>query len=116
MISITTPTFDLDGVLTLQRTEESDQNTHSRRVTRTATLDGSAVLVDQGYSHADRTIKAKARQLSQDDFDRAAYLLQTYPLLVVSCEAGVFTAAPERLTPVGDGLDLLLLVSEKLNA
>ena len=116
MISITSPTFDLDGVLTLKRTDESDQHTHSRRVTRTATLDGGAVLVDQGYSHADRTIKAKARQLVQTDFDRAAYLLQTYPQVVVSCDAGVFLAAPERLTPVGDGLDLLLLVTEKLNA
>ena len=114
MIYLAAPTFDLDGCLALTRGRIDDPLDLSRRVSRTATLDGGAELTDLGFTHADRTLRVTAPHVSQADAERAAYLLQTYPTLIVATPTGCFLAAPEGMSVRGGALSLTLLVTEKL--
>jgi len=94
MISIATPTFDLSGTLVLSHTEASVLDTQTRRVSRKATLDGGAVILDRGYTDADRDLNLRAKLVDLAQVGRAAYLLETYSQLLVSTERGCFLCAP----------------------
>lgn len=51
----------------LHLAQSSDTNARDRRMTRTPTLDGGAVIHDGGWSEADRTMTLNIRHLSQED-------------------------------------------------
>lgn len=51
----------------LHLAHSSDTNAHDRRMTRTPTLDGGAVIHDGGWSEADRTMTLVIRHLSAAD-------------------------------------------------
>jgi hypothetical protein len=113
---ISTPTYDLDGVVALDVIAQPEPDGARRRVNRIATLDGGVVLNDFGFSDGDRTLLLRWRptgRAQHDDIDR---LLQTYPLLQVSTRAGVYLAAPEVYVQGGDESSLRLLVKSKLTA
>lgn len=113
MISICAPTFDLAGQLLLPGTLMADPPGQSRRVTRTATLDGGVSLADMGFSHGDRTVSLVARcTLGQEE--RARYLQRQYPLLMLAIREGVFLGAISSLSVSNGQLRMNFLVSEKL--
>lgn len=114
MISISAPTFDLNGSLLLTRVFKSDLDSGSRRVTRTATLDGGVALADMGYAHGDRTLRLVAGGVTRETVEQAAYLQRNYPLLLVATMEGVFLGAIESLSVRGGDLSLNYLVKEKL--
>jgi hypothetical protein len=114
MISISAPVFDLDGNLLIARVSNSDLDSGSRRVTRTATLDGGVSLADMGYAHGDRTLRIVAEKATREMVDQAAYLQRNYPLLLVATTEGVFLGAIESLAVRGGDLSLNYLVKEKL--
>ena len=115
MIYLAAPTFDLSGLLALPRGRLDDPLDLSRRVSRTATLDGGAELTDLGFTHADRTLRVMVPHVTRADAERAAYLLENYPTLMVATAAGLFLAAPEGMSVRGGTLNLTLLVTEKLS-
>ena len=45
----------------------SDTRTRARRISRSATLDGGAVINDGGYSEADRTFTLRLRNITSED-------------------------------------------------
>jgi len=114
MVSLSAPSFDLSGELILKRTEGSSLSSAARRVSRSATLDGGAVFLDRGYTDADRDLVVSAAGISQADFERATYLLESYSQLLVSTERGLFLCAPVglRLTD-GDLVFNLFVVSKE---
>lgn len=51
----------------LELAQSSDTNSRDRRMTRTPTLDGGAVVNDGGWSESDRTMTLVIRHLSEAD-------------------------------------------------
>jgi hypothetical protein len=67
-----------------------------RRITRTATIDGGAVVDDFGLSHADRTwtVRARATKLQAETL---RYLVEAYGEVRAVTREGVFRVAPDTL-------------------
>lgn len=116
MIGLATQVFDLNGALLLFGTRaESELSEVSRRVSRTATLDGGAVVTDGGYTAADKTLKIVAERVSAETFAAAQYLVRNYGSLMVATDFGLFLGAPESLSLDNTGrLRLTVLVTEEL--
>lgn len=114
-VSLSAPTFDLDGHVRLLPAPESDTATVTRRVNRTATLDGGAAINDFGSSDADRTLSLAWPPHAATDAC-VARMVRLYPRLVVSMADGVYSAAPESFRPGPRESRLVLLVIERLDA
>ena len=95
--------------LLLQHRATSRIREYTRRVSRTATLDGSSVITDSGYTDTDRTLEIRA-EISENERDDLAYMFKTYSLLNVSTPDGFFSCAPRRLVPGNGEMVLTLLV------
>jgi len=107
IITISSPVADVLGVVVVKVTAGTTTDTVSRRVTRSATLDGGAVFVDGGQTEADETINIDLQGIEKTVYDNLSRMVKLYPRLVVASEDGVFYAAPNRLTS-----DLLTLLVE----
>lgn len=75
----------------------SDTRTLARRLTRTATLDGGAVVVDGGYCVADRTFTLAIRGLTPAETD-ALEAIAAYPECVLSLATGCYRGVVQGLT------------------
>src|SRR5262249_29183490 len=111
---ISTITFDQRGCIELDLNLAAEGILdRGRRVIRTATLDGGAVVEDQGFAHGDRTWLIKAK-VGESLAENLRYLVQTYGEVRAVTKEGVFRAAPdgldERQAPF---ITLRLLVKEK---
>jgi len=114
MISISAPTFDLDGSLLLRGSARSDLFSQSRRVSRTATLDGGVYLDDMGFTHGDRTLRITVKADSLKTIDALAYLHRTYAQLMVATIEGVFLGAISQISVTNGDIIITYLVKEKL--
>lgn len=114
--TIAAAVFDFSGHIELELQSDYRDEGVRRRVNRVATLDGSAVVNDGGFSHADRTIILRWKPTSADVESHVERLVRTYSTLHTSTPAGVFLAAPESYEPGKDESTLRLLVLEKLSA
>ena len=115
-IGISTPAADAAGarILYLLPASRSSLDAGTRRVTRTATLDGGAVTYDAGYSVSDLTWSLSVRATSVTIGAFLAYLVKTYSLIRIATDAGVFDASP-RAWRVEDGQATLeALVMEQI--
>lgn len=61
----------------LELAASSDTQSRDRRMTRTPTLDGGAVVHDGGWSESDRTLTLAIRQISAADADVLATIAAT---------------------------------------
>jgi hypothetical protein len=113
-VTLSTPVFDLAGSVALDLLPTTDLGTTSRRVNRTATLNGGAALNDYGHSHADRTMTLRWRPHSREVDASVVRLVQNYGRLNVSTPEGLFSAAPETYRNAANESSLTLLVLEKL--
>lgn len=115
MIAITTVTFDLAGVLLLNKVKQPAPEI-MRRVSRTKTIDGGVVIQDSGLSHGDRTFVVTISDLSQEIVDRVFYLIQAYSEIHIATEEGFFLGSLERFftKSTGEGR-LTILVKDKLS-
>lgn len=94
--------------------DKSDFSLMSRRVSRTATLDGGALIIDNGYSASDATFSIIIPNMSFSD--RAAILatLQRHSLIILSCKTGCFLGVVERVDEA-QGFKLSFLIKSQLN-
>lgn len=113
---ITTPTFDLDGVVRLQLTAPAEPEGTRRRVNRIATLDGGVAVNDFGFSDSDRILLLRWQPTGQAQHEEVERLVQTYALLQVATRGGVYLAAPEVYVQGNEESSLRLLVTSKLSA
>ncbi|MEH6575793.1 MAG: hypothetical protein V7731_01830 [Amphritea sp.] len=117
MIGLSTRSFDLAGALYLHAADldlsQTKLNSISRRSTRTPTLDGGAVLYDQGFSAADRTLTVAVKTTSKTVADSVKHLVQTYSELVVSLDDGAYLCNPQRVYDRGEYLVLTLLIYQE---
>ena len=98
LISITALTYDPDGSRMLRLTPKAALalNTGGRRVSRTATLDGGAVVYDTGYAAADRTLRltVQARDATVPAF--LERMVRLHSLVRVASGHGVHVGVPEK--------------------
>lgn len=112
-MAISTILFSLDAPVMLKSEADSDLQSSSRRVSRTATLDGGCVITDSGFSHGDRTMRVKAL-IDQETGERITSMHQSYSLLLFSVPEGVFIGAIESISIQETELSLTILIKEKL--
>jgi hypothetical protein len=94
---------------------DTDYGGYSRRVTRIATLDGSSVFNDFGFSYSDRTISLSWLNESTELEKKIEKIVRLNSLLNVSIVDGVFTAVPEKYTSNQTTGVLSLLVKAKIS-
>lgn len=114
MITISSPTFDLDAYIQISPIPGGDGETR-RRVSRVKTLDGGVAVSDRGHSEGDRTIEYRWRPISKAHNDAVSRMVKLYPLVNVSNADGVFSAVPESFVPSPDECVITLLVTEKVS-
>lgn len=93
---------------------DSDFSHISRRVSRTATLDGGSVIVDNGYSASDATFSIVISDI--DDSKRLLLLLmiQRHSEIIVSAKNNIFLGVVETLEDK-DKMKIKFLVKRQLN-
>ena len=88
----------------------------SRRVTRTATLDGSAVLYDNGFSHADRVLTFAVKQPSSAVVASVRALMAASGTHSIATSEGRFSGVLERVSLDTGDLVCRFLVTSKDSA
>ncbi len=113
-VMVSAPTYDLNSPAEFEALPESSLQEISRRVTRTQTLDLGVAIVDNGFSHGDRTLKIRA-QVDEETAGLLFYLTTTYSLLTVSLPEGVFSGVVQNFTNDDGDIALSVLVEECLS-
>jgi len=116
LVAISAPSADPDGHVFLLTTHDSAAGEVTRRASRIATLDGGAVMSDQGFSDADRKLELQWSPIDSAQTDAVERLVRLYALVTVVIPAGVFRAAPSAYTPRADNAQLQLLITERISA
>ena len=89
LVSLEAAVFDPLGAITLDALPDSELSASTRRVTRTATLDGNAALVDNGWTAADSTLTIEA-YLTPAEEATIQRLIRLYPGVICSTEGGCY--------------------------
>jgi len=113
-LSISAITYDLTSPLEFEILPESVLQEISRRMTRTQTLDLGVSIVDNGFSHGDRTMMIQAK-VSEAIADALVSLVQTYSLLNFSLPEGVFSGAISNFMNDSGDISFSILINEKLS-
>lgn len=112
MIGLSTRLFNLAGFWVLHpKPRAQDYRKLERRVSRTATLDGGASVVDLGYSDADRTFRFDFDGIEADTVEQIATAVKLYSEFVLCSDEGAFFVTPQLFDYRGGVLTLVLLVS-----
>lgn len=118
MIGVAAPIFDVEGARVFRSGDlekEADNRRGSRRVSRTATLDGGVAVADLGYSDGDRDVNIREPEASAASVDFARYIVETYGTVIISTADGAYEAVPDTFS-VDDGtLTLKMLVKLKIS-
>lgn len=118
MVIFTSRLFDAAYSPLILNELASDSNTRSveRRVARSATLDGGAVIFDGGFSDGDRDLELQLRGPSASDTAALLALIQADGLQRCATVDGVFEGSLARVSLRGDTLSARFLVRERLSA
>ena len=116
MVGLTTEVFDPAGSFVAEPLMDSALCPAARRVSRTATLDGNAVLEDLGYTPADATLTIQFRIRSPEEEARLLRLIRIYPILNLSTQYGAYRGVADLYTPSPGKTTLRFLVQSQLSA
>lgn len=111
MISINKVTAEADSAIVFEENPRSEIRRHSNRVSRTATLDGGAILDAQGYSAGDRTIVIRG-SLNQTLADKLWEHFKSELYSQISCNDGYFYGSISDIEIDGGEVNLTFLVKE----
>lgn len=115
IVSLCSHLFDYAGDHRLDvDMSKSDFSSLSRRVSRTATLDGGALIVDNGYSVADATYIISIPDLSAAARSALLATLQRHSLIILSCKTGCYQGVVEQVDE-SQGFIIRFLVKSQLN-
>ena len=116
LMHLSTPTYDLDGVVSIEvAPQDADFGETRRRMNRVATLDGGVAVNDFGHSEGDRTISLEWAATQQEEAT-VTRMVKLYPRLRLSCRIGFFDVVPESLSFSAGRARLTLLAIQKLSA
>jgi hypothetical protein len=114
-VFISTPTFNINGAVCLKLADASELKTNARRISRTATLDGGALIVDGGFSDADRTFAVNYQDLSEADELALWEIFKDYPLVTMSTDEGCFSVAIETMRAKNGSGSLNIFFKERMS-
>ena len=89
LISFDAAVFDPLGDILIDAAPGSAMDASTRRVTRTATLDGNSAIVDNGYTASDSTLKINAR-LDRAKEATLLRIMRIYPEVIAATDGGCF--------------------------
>jgi hypothetical protein len=118
MIGVATTIFDVSGARIFNggnQEKVADNRKGSRRVVRTATLDGGVAVSDLGYSDGDRDVEIQEAEATAAAVDFAKYIVENYGRVVVSTPDGAYEAAPDSYSLASGVLTLKVLIISKLS-
>jgi hypothetical protein len=98
-------------VLNIDR-EPTKENT--RRLSRTATLDGGAVITDSGWTDADRTLEFTAMRMPEETRENLWAMFRKESRVNLACPEGVFAGYLQRIRIAGANIAISFMVHEKL--
>lgn len=102
MVALESSVFDPRGSIVMEATPDSSLNASTRRVSRTATLDGQAALIDNGWTAADSTLTIEA-YLTEAEEAIVQHLVRVYPEVICSTMHGCYSGAIEAVTRTAGG-------------
>lgn len=110
MVSIT-PQVSSSYVVKFKENHKSKIRQFSRRVSRSATLDGDSIITDSGFTDTDRTLTLEGR-VTEDQRDDLEYMIENYSLWNVVTKGECLSCSPKQLLVDNGQLKLTLLVAE----
>lgn len=117
MVVISTIDFNPAGSLVLQEdAAKSDLRSVSRRLSRSATLDGGAVLDDAGFSDGDRTINLSLSEVTGDQYSTLRDMATLFSGHLIATVDGVFSGGIDSLQAAQGETTLRFLVESKVSA
>lgn len=117
LLSINSSLYDIFGHILLNINPISSRlNTISRRVSRTATLDGGALIVDNGYSPADATLNIVPAMLTKTDRDILRRLATQHSSLILCTHDGAFSGVISNITENREMIIYFLVQSQLSNS
>jgi hypothetical protein len=115
IISICSVLFDYAGDYLVDAVVDDSEFSHiARRVSRTATLDGGSVIVDNGYTAGDATFLIVLRDIDSATRLGLMALVQRHSALTVAVKDNIFSGVVEKLDDK-DTMKIRFLVNEQLN-
>ena len=113
--SICSQLFDYAGNFLVRVQElDSDISHISRRVSRSATLDGGSIIVDNGYSASDATFTIVIRDIDNSTRLAIMAMIKRHSILIISIKENIFSGVVETLTDK-DTMKIKFLVYQQLN-
>ncbi|MFA5922311.1 MAG: hypothetical protein WC856_13630 [Methylococcaceae bacterium] len=113
--SICSELFDYAGDFLIHVQElESDLSHISRRVSRSATLDGGSIIVDNGYSASDATFTIVIRDIDNTTRLALIAMIKRHSAIIVSVKENVFSGVVEAIYD-REQMKIRFLVSQQLN-
>lgn len=94
-ISLSSQVFDPNGNILLKYDPKSTDGDFTRRVSRTATMDGGCTYDDLGFSWSDVDLNLQFENISEQQETRLSYLAKTYGVLTAVTKQGAFDALVE---------------------
>lgn len=110
MIGIASRTFDPLGAVSVESPRTPHELPVTRRVTRTATIDGGAVVYDGGATALDSQIKISIKPVSNETATALHRLVELYPRVSISIPGGCYEASPESCEMNGAELRATFLI------
>lgn len=111
IISISKVTGDATGFLKFRPSPKSEFKKSQARVSRSATLDGGAVIDHQGVCDGDREFTIRT-VLDETDSETLKSLYEDNTFLLIAVDGGVYYGAISRLNIDRGDVSLTFLVQE----
>ena len=115
MIAVSTVHFDPQGSRVFRHINDQENRSGSRRVSRTATLDGGCTIYDTGYTDSDRTVTIREHQPSEASIRFAHRICRSAPQVRVSMADGHYLGVPQDYRLRRGDLELNILIIERLD-
>ena len=115
IIAISTLTFDLEGALILRGAETlSKVSSVTRRLRKTATLDGGVTIENNGLSQGDRRFLLTVPLKNVEQYDNYLYLIENYPEVHISTREGFFLGVMAKVNRKSENALLDIEIKSKI--
>jgi len=114
IISICSHLFDYAGDFLLTAETDSDLSHISRRVSRSATLDGGCIIVDNGYTPSDATLTIVVSQITDSTRLALLQMIKTHSAITIAYQNNIFLGVVEKVDDTNQ-LKIKFLVKSALN-
>ena len=112
-VTISAVDFDLDGVVSVYALRNTETSEHSRRFTKTQTLDGGVSVSDYGYSDGD-TLKTIELKQDEETERLLKHIIEYHADVNVSTKDGLYLATLAYFQPGDELATLQLSIREKI--